>query len=602
MGSAFSSGNLAKNNDGNIVTEHNAGHLFNRIMEEDPTIVDRAIGACTDMPQQPPSLAELDEGQSRCVEENIAKFLGPQKLKALLKKEVGRPDPVSGQKAEIITGIEGIGTLNTKQRKDVQALGKYLEAQLKAALYGDQTKDKTHREIEHAVYYDLMETQLGKALIAQLTNYCMQADENTFKIPRVEDEKKSNRKNNLEKLGSFTLPGRTDGMDHFSQCIPAIKYIAEKKDKCAAEVKYDALGKCEIPTGQTKFSDKEYDVSRPDALIVMRNVEHLRNNLVKTGEIKEAFAKTEQGSHTFSRETDFNVSVYDPNKKGQTIDDLTTLNSGEYVQAVYESGARKEMIDEINRDCASIGGIAPDPARCGYVASEKDREYLKQQEEEELARTVAVSEEIKTFKAKDFEPLLKSEGRSEAEIELVIKEMEADPAKLKLLQEKYANKLRDTRMAIFKKNHEKVAFQKDPTKQNADGIIAEIKQDMAQVTGLLHYTNVISGYLSIKGKKDKDLFNVKSLEAELGNSFHAFAANPEVSEDLIEQFGLNEADLNIQKLAAYDDHRPKGKEDKDGRTTLDAPTVNANIVDLAEEGIFTNDDEDEVDRAVGSAD
>ena len=89
----------------------------------------------------------------------------------------------------------------------LNALRNFYKNKLNEALYGGKVEEgsllKGSRLVSQNIFFNLQEAQLGKNIIASLTSYCIEADKDTWLIPKSSEKRIEIRRSNLKGLSTY---------------------------------------------------------------------------------------------------------------------------------------------------------------------------------------------------------------------------------------------------------------------------------------------------------------------------------------------------------------------------------------------------------------
>lgn len=374
---------------------------------------------------------------------------------------------------------------------EFDALVKYLTQRLEEALYGD---DKQKNVVDHNQYYELYKTQISKNVTIAFSQYCLYADSDN-KISADPVKKEEQMKKNLEDLKNGPSAYGT-----WSLCIQAIPEKCKEKDENETE------------------DEKE---TRVQACIAMSKIRTLKTNLAVTNDIQ---AKLKN----MFKEGNAKGFFLHQHKSKKTIDELTNISSGE-VNRNY-SKKQKEVLKQLEECKAKLAD--EDSAldkKCETLLGQylgkdedlkkvkKDAEALKivrgdksEQDIDEMKKDIVREQTYQTDDQKKISSVENElEGLSEDDIQSIKDEIE----------KKYDNE----QQALIDKIGNQLDVAKKNNKEKVNQIIKDLKADQKHAGALIHYNNIISGYLDVQedgtnkkkdGKKEK-ITNVRSIQQEL---------------------------------------------------------------------------------------
>lgn len=234
-----------------------------------------------------------------------------------------------------------------------------------------------------------------------------------------------------------------------------------------------------------------------------------------------------------------NYDFYRPDRaEGSDADSLTTMTSADTVGSEEYQAAINEMRDGIER-CLEQG----DEEMCQRFLEQDHERRLAEIDEYDL-RTRAMQQKIEEIEEGDeqaLEDYLKEEGYSDEQIALFM----SDPEQIQqLITERYAQmraRLVDgMRNQLSLRSQKGEEFNFDDDKRTLESIQAEIEGRMARTRDIVHFNNVISGYLNITSGEGEDQTrsrNTASLIAERDRLYEDFEESRSALEEAIGDSG-----------------------------------------------------------------
>ena len=466
-----------------------------------------------------------DTHLEKCLAENLK-----GKLDKLSEKYIGGELKDKKNKKPQYESVD-MSTIKQKSNPAIQKLESYLMEQLQKALYGELKHNiSTENQVaDHAVFYDLFETQLGKNVISTLSYYCLNADpEKKFYSKSKKNEREKIRQKNLKRLKKENT--KQDGKstlvayDDWSQCIQTIQHIChkDKTDKFDYGKGDDAIEK------KLSLSEDDIIFSNKQACLVTANIKSLKQNLFAVQDIKERLSKNSKDDSGASmgeeslREDTKRRKIYRgvaTTKNGKDIEDVTSLSSNELINTSGYGSALEKEANLLKEECLD----KKDADICKqFLNSKEERDKLEQARDEYLIRSGKMQEKInKDLKEKEgVTNYLKDEGRDDTNIEKIIKDK---PNLASSIEENY--KLEKN--AILKQladqiNKRSVDNDEDVLSNSSgnklDEIHSNLKTQANELKELTHYNNIVSGYLELKDGKGNSEMNSQSILKEMEDS------------------------------------------------------------------------------------
>lgn len=439
-------------------------------------------------------------------------------------------------------------TIETKKNSSqgIEALKSFYQERLEAALYGeyDGTKQRYQKLSNQRTFFELYKTQLGKNIIASMTSYCIEADlygpAGLKTIPLISDkeEERQNRKNiNIQSLNrTVGAEGKQklEGYQRWESCLPNINKVCiagresgEFKSYTATNGKVgtpevysytDLLADCK--DGDDDEEDRckaKISYSNQRACNVIKYVELARQSIIKTDEIVE---KMDKRPTTLTGLDNSNIEMYDSRKnRDESIDALTTLSSGEALEALAKG--QKDDVTEMEK-CYKDGAIVDAKACEKYLSTDKEEQYallgeLKVQQEatlEKLKEIESTPEEI--FK------LLKEEGYTDDQAKILSEQADVKEQVAKRFEAKKDAILKSLSEEIKKRTTTGESFDAIADKDKIAAIAQEMKDRPKNFSTLVHFNNIVSSFLEIRGgseEGDEKVRNTAALASEMKNSF-----------------------------------------------------------------------------------
>jgi len=417
---------------------------------------------------------------------------------------------------DLTSGLKKIEAKTKDMPKDpaLLKLEEFLAKRLDETLYGDTQKtgstDPNIKVVNHTVFYDLQESQIAKNVISAISSYCIRTDENY-----LIDE--SQKKKNIENLKNFTETQNEKGekeninasYSHWEGCAGSIKKV------CEGSISDDLK-----ESSTDKNVKKKFLKSQKEACLVTKNISNARQVLLKLGEIKKGNAENSEQSGT-SLQGKKKATVYSgakEGKDGKNIDDLTSLTSGELAKSNYDKGIEEKK--KLLEACKTAG--AADTTECKKIfLTGEDAEAEKKNIDEYMVRTKVLEEKISPDKISNDEvsSYLKEQGYDETKIKAMIEN------NLEEIKKKMANRFKEESEAIkaeLKKKLEEKTISPNDSKDKTvvgsrvDNLVEEIQGKPEELKELIHYNNIVSGFLSIdSGDKSARTQNVATISREL---------------------------------------------------------------------------------------
>lgn len=488
---------------------------------------------------------------------------------------------------------KSINNKEEKKSKSLLALEETLRKQLREALYGksDPTKNttiKTERIVSDDVFFELYESQLGKNVIAAISNFCLESYSTEGYNFYIENKRVDIRKSNLTKLQDQLK----DYQATWNSCIGNIKNhcympssILIQESSSSQELKEVVIdfnnefqktceqnitnGSIEIFKDVKESCDDIKQMTKTKACEAVDYVEKARISLDATIKIKEKMKELNNSNGEKVAE------VYS-SKNNKKIDEITTLTSN--TLAMNADGkssaleAAKEESEEFKK-CFDQGQIV-DKEACAQYLDTNSNERSAELVEMKINAEASIAEIEELVKDKEnVKKLLMQDGYSE-EIATTL----ADNEKIK---EEIKNRYKEKELAILKsaqREIESLTTTKDGEVSDLDNnklkkIEDNLKNKTMEFAQLVYFNNIVSGFLNVSTEDENgnkvDSQNTISAKRELDNSIFT-DANREIASKSQDTF----------KDQTISDERVKTKFAESG-ISLDATVQNGDTTNLS---------------------
>lgn len=369
--------------------------------------------------------------------------------------------------------------IETRATKDpaILKLEEYLMKRLQEALYGDISSEaqKRGKVVDHETFYRLYQTQLSKNVISTLSAYMIDSDG-----PPGCEYNDGARENNLRKLKD--APEATSAS--WQDCIGKIPKLCK--------------------TGKNEAKNR--------ACLVTRELKDLRQNLLYSTAVIDQIEKNKVAGADRGTGVDIYHSSQAP--EGKTVDDLTSLTSGELERSGF--AAENEVMEkELKEKCVAN---AEDPVCKQYLHSDDEKKKLEELSAEAELRGKMVAENFTNMSDENFKKYLLEEGRTTEEVEKIMNDKKA-MAQIKDSIQKQYDAEKD---ALIKKMKDRMGVRSSPaTKDNptAKPDISKISKEIADRTKnyaqLVQFNNIVSGYLKVGDDSSDNAATAKPAEQNI---------------------------------------------------------------------------------------
>ena len=475
---------------------------------------------------------------------------------------------------------------------DFQQLGDYYGKKMDQIIYGEKPDqhNKLNTDVRPELFHKIHISQVSKNIIETISSYCIEADANNLHlIPKAEKDREKVKATNIRDTSIFDTNPKDNSKTNIASknwknCTFALSKI------CYQQEPYDDL-KNEISTSDStekKKQKEDYQYSASRACQAIAYIKKQRESIIATGnDLKwlEAYAKEspeEQGRTIAfdSSKKEEPRTTYSGKESGKTVDDITSMASGELITESKFQASNDKIIEELEMCLKNV-----DEPFCKKYFSENLQKETK--EKVELLKNAAVEyalkakmkeEEVEKIKDNEerLENFLVSEGRDRAKAKEIIKQQ--TPAKV---ASTIKNEIQKERQSIFSIFKEKLSQLLDLEKQQRpeQALAAQLKQEKAltveQQAQLMHYNNIISGYLELTQENPQGaqgMMNIKALSRELANSFYDDKRN----EKFQQQHTVDSGHLEKIKEGAKTQMEKQGDNPND-QIQLQVETINSVI-------------------------
>lgn len=455
-------------------------------------------------------LGNVDKSPAACLWER----LGPGEKEKITQKMNELTGGSENQKNKFESQDDGFLKQANKDPA-FQALQKHLEKKLKKIIYGDVKKGKLAMA-DHMVFHDLYKSQLSKNVISAMSSYCLDADTKKHYLIPEEDDLVGIRKENLKMLGEKEADGTPSAQLHFGQCVSNLKNICYRKN---------------LPTKMDEERKKAYRALEPKSISTVRAcsvityIKQLKQNIIAIDQITERVDKLKDGDKTSGLATSGgqNIAVY----SGEKNETITSMGSKEFIEESGFKDAAEAERKEFEKCYNSEGGQVVDESKCEKYLSKNLEESERIKTEDEL-RGLAAKEKLKSALGKDTKEgvtsYLTDQGFSEEEVSKMI-----SGKKLKDIENKIIERYESERIARIEQLNKRIdaktisadeesLSKSTGTKGKLQKIGEELASKTKRYTELVHFNNIVSGFLATEDAQGKQGQNTNALAVELAGS------------------------------------------------------------------------------------
>jgi hypothetical protein len=514
--------------------------------------------------------------------------------------ESAKEQVLAAKKAKDKSEQFNVGSLQDKKTSpEIKKLEEFLSKRLEASLYED-IKGGNPNFVDAGTFFSLYDTQISKNILSATSSYCLDTNSSlNFFIYTDQLELEKVRTENISKLGKINIvTKKNEAYLEWASCLQHIEVLCVKEPKDVKSVEngvektdkvYYIPPKCPSPDeacakDPKKKEENEKIISETTrrACEVNNYIKSMRQNLIATKQIQDQMKKwqgaggvkasaenvTKNSRFQLTGNRDKEVPVFQGQKEGKSFDDLSSVTTAELEKSDYNK-VSKETNDK--KEKCSLSTVENDP-ECKDVFYNKEELKEAKKNLAEIALNLQIKEDqIRKIDEPDNIKLiefLKQEGRSQDEIDTIMKGGES---KIAEIRSRIISEATNEKQAIID-SYAKIIKDKDRSGTSNNSIASTKPSEMKQ---LIHYNNIVSGYLEIKSedkdKKQSNTGNTYILYKELkGNSGRETASsdgmkanddfNSAVTRQKIEESGLKE-------------EKPSS-----GNSKLDVKTLNTQIL------------------------
>ncbi len=476
---------------------------------------------------------QLDDQTKKEIRDNMQSSTEPSRTTDSDTPEREPASEKNEKEQKNVKKYEGLslGTLDTGTTDPaIKKLKKYLHERLEKAMYGDLTS-KERKIVDHEKFLALYKTQLGKNIISGLSSYCIEANLITdinksyespvfygdFLIPVDETTRKTNRVKNIRNLTTFQETG--DG---------SVNKVYKAWEKCVGSIK--SVCYLEAPYNTSAKKPEPYQKQR--ACQITQFLKEHRQNLIASTKLEGDIIRFRSKRESVQLQTGMEHYTGRGDDE-KTLDEITNYSSGE-IDKVYGEKMR-EVSKEFHEKCVE----GKDKEECQkYLTNSKTRKKLDKHISEYELRKKVMQEKINKIGAngdkKELQKYLEEEGYSAEEVE---KMMKADTQALaKMISARYENE-RKAVIESYRDYMDKHSTTEEeikladnaPDMKKIKDLSTELSEKPEHYKQMLHFSNIISGFLKVDDGSGNKRRNTSAMFAEIENSDRAPSSSDESS-------------------------------------------------------------------------
>lgn len=474
----------------------------------------------------------------------------------------------------------GDGLFGEKASPVMKELGDNLFDMFQKAMYGELTKevqDTELRLIDHSVFYDIYKARISKEFIELVASFCLDStlSGSVYSVPSDPEDLKKLREDNIKQMHENPEGEKKK----FNLCITEIRNVCT----------HIANGtNCPKLNGQNIACAND-DHTSDRACEVQNAVNAIKKSIAATEVIQEAIkkqAKEENGEGSLAGAiTGKKVSIYTGGKMDdrQSVDTLTSISSGQLEEAmkaeddktIFEKNAeelKEQCKDSLTKKCKEFVLEGDEIKESKDRISEMGLRMLAM--ENRIKRNLDASIAGDQTAKDELAQFLKEEGISEEEIDKIIK----DDKKVKLATDQIIKNYEQRTQAVINNLRNKLEkmVPSEDTDEEKLTIINQVTQELMdrpkQYQQLLHYSNIVSSYLTTSSSEAENKENASALEVDGDKNANRYttAAAKELS-SLGKEFADKQDDLSKKIEIEADKDPAKGNE---GLISIGLDTIN----------------------------
>jgi hypothetical protein len=464
---------------------------------------------------------------------------------------------------------EGVNVSRFVSNKDPALLkvGEYFSKKLKEALYGELKDAATKQQVQvvdHGTFYDLFENRISKNIVEATSSFCIEAEEipsvvrdyqtdpagkpiTMFLISEVPATRVSVRTKSIQGLKNQVNAASGEktnlSFQNWSRCITSLnhmchgfKYILSSQ---SSPSKTKQTLTCGTPPSDNigGCSPRARTYTKGRACAVTNYLKNARQSLIAMTSLKKKWdekAAASQGTALFettackgnSRDektgkclSNLEVKLVSKSRDNDVrpeIDKMTTLTSQEMIDA---SGFKEEAasIAQEFKKCKDEGD---DEVCKKFIAGDKENKIKELAEMDLRSRAIDQKLQGDDFNKDEVEKYLKEQGYSDEQISKL-----QDPAKIEKLEIEIREKYKQERIGLIANLKEQInetTVKGDLDRTRDSVVLTSIETDLNSRTKrfaeLVHFNNIVSGYLEIEDQSGTKTRNTASLYAEINDS------------------------------------------------------------------------------------
>lgn len=387
------------------------------------------------------------------------------------------------------------------------------------------TKDNSFTTNDQQVYFELAKVQIGKNIMSAWSAFCLDAGYADGKIIVPKDDSKRNkiREENIKGLSNASEATET----HYKSCIGHLAILCHEQKGKVAALEQTLNYKDYVKTTPSKKSVQsihrtvvdndmslaveDYKNTKTRACETLAYTQSLKNQLAATEKVADSFDNSMKDKKWAGVALEQN-NITD--RKAVDFDRATTITSGDLKDGYYDTiAAGKERLE------ACLAGDITNEECKKLLVDAQDAEELKQSGAALMLETEVMKEKIDTaLKANDLE----AQKQIVQSLRPDLAANELDPTRLKnefdRIREQYSDERIELIASLSKKVKElQVGDTPNETEERVKSHAGKILSRGNEYVQLMHFNNIVTGFLQIKKNNGDTVKNSRVIDLELSN-------------------------------------------------------------------------------------
>jgi len=569
---------------------------------------------------------------SDCLWKGNGAIEGIENNESLVEKIQNKLDETLNENG--INQYESVTAISLKKENTAaqKALEKFYLKKMSKEIFGEfdasgKPIGGKHKIIDHTKFNTLYQNQLTKNILTGISSFCIEATLTNNKndpatpnskiafpvIKKDTTERRKIRKQNVTSLTTSAAGATTTAAelssDKWTNCFLNAQYVCHggertqmennngakvpQRDSSNKVIKHTAKFYLDVKatcTANDCVSEEDFNYTKKRACELTNFLKVTRQNLKTVEKISEGynqvFAKKGVSLEATDSKMQVNTEQVTLDKK---VDTLTSTTSNEFVNESGFSEAANEDLAELEK-CVTKD---PTTGKLTFTGDENsckkflntDKEASEKLKAEHALRLRGLSAKVSkldetTDDTKELEKYLSDQGLSKDAIgdqlaNTNIKELKKQIiARYDAEKEQLIKSLNDQIDATTSKEEGKFDFADSNSKdlEKLEKIHKELSSKTESYAQLIHFNNVVSGFLDIEEKGGKKKQNTASIKRELANS--AFAQDNLEGNETLKTAGYTDQNENLEESLSG----VELKDDEEQGATLGVDKINTVIL------------------------